>query len=483
MDRHAVALDEATIASTGSTVGATDAGWHECGAAAEALQRCPDAATRHIARAPVRLDVMGGIADYSGGLLLAMPSGEHVCVAVQPRDDDSVVLRPGDGEDMVLPVSLIQTCRAQTDVSPAAAHDALSDSHPHAAVARCLTGALVELLRARPDVDFSRGLTIAATSSGPGCSVDGVASAWVAAALLALAEALGTTLGAQDAGRLCLAVENRWTGSFGGGAAALAALAGRADGLLQIRGDSLTVDGAIPLPEDVTFVGIDCGHLAEGADRKAANVRITAMMGRKLIEVIVAKEPHLHPHWNGRLAHVQVSDYVEHFRDRLPTKVRGKDFLAKFPDPIDSLTRVEADLLYKVRSRTEHHIYEHDRSATFVECLSRAVRLNRPDLYVEAGELMYASHWSYGQRCGLGSIETDALVNLLREQGPASGILGARVSGAGCGGVVVVFTRSGSAARAAVHAAMSEYARRLERTPKLLEGSLPGAMLTGVRTV
>ena len=40
-----------------------------------------------IARAPGRLDVMGGIADYSGSLVLERPIAEGTCAAVQPVDD------------------------------------------------------------------------------------------------------------------------------------------------------------------------------------------------------------------------------------------------------------------------------------------------------------------------------------------------------------------------------------------------------------
>ena len=38
---------------------------------------------------------------------------------------------------------------------------------------------------------------------------------------------------------------------------------------------------------------------------------------------------------------------------------------------------------------------------------------------------MYASHWSYGRRIGLGAPETDLLVRLAREAGPCAGIYGA----------------------------------------------------------
>ena len=39
-----------------------------------------------VARAPGRLDVMGGIADYSGSLVLQMPIAEACHVAVQFRN-------------------------------------------------------------------------------------------------------------------------------------------------------------------------------------------------------------------------------------------------------------------------------------------------------------------------------------------------------------------------------------------------------------
>src|SRR6476469_2267193 len=41
-------------------------------------------------RAPGRLDVMGGIADYSGSLMLELPIAEATLVALQRSDDLSV---------------------------------------------------------------------------------------------------------------------------------------------------------------------------------------------------------------------------------------------------------------------------------------------------------------------------------------------------------------------------------------------------------
>src|SRR4029079_14678327 len=49
-----------------------------------------------VTRAPGRLDVMGGIADYSGALVLEMPIAGATWVTAQPADDASVVIESGD---------------------------------------------------------------------------------------------------------------------------------------------------------------------------------------------------------------------------------------------------------------------------------------------------------------------------------------------------------------------------------------------------
>src|SRR4051812_8040872 len=49
-----------------------------------------------VTRAPGRLDVMGGIADYSGALVLEMPIAAATWVAAQPSDDPEVVIESVD---------------------------------------------------------------------------------------------------------------------------------------------------------------------------------------------------------------------------------------------------------------------------------------------------------------------------------------------------------------------------------------------------
>src|SRR6476659_7867862 len=53
-----------------------------------------------VTRAPGRLDVMGGIADYSGSLVLQLPIRNATLVALQKSDNKEVrVLSPGSGAD------------------------------------------------------------------------------------------------------------------------------------------------------------------------------------------------------------------------------------------------------------------------------------------------------------------------------------------------------------------------------------------------
>jgi galactokinase len=62
-----------------------------------------------VARAPGRLDVMGGIADYSGSLVLEMPLGEATFVALQrdaSRQLRVVSLSEDAGREMTFEMSL-----------------------------------------------------------------------------------------------------------------------------------------------------------------------------------------------------------------------------------------------------------------------------------------------------------------------------------------------------------------------------------------
>jgi L-arabinokinase len=96
---------------------------------------------------------------------------------------------------------------------------------------------------------------------------------------------------------------------------------------------------------------------------------------------------------------------------------------------------------------------------------------------------MYASHWSYGQRCGLGSVETDLLVNLIRQHGTPADIYGAKISGRGCGGVVTVLMRTADRAQEALQQVLETYQARTGQHATLIQGSSPGSLVAGAQRI
>lgn len=92
---------------------------------------------------------------------------------------------------------------------------------------------------------------------------------------------------------------------------------------------------------------------------------------------------------------------------------------------------------------------------------------------------MNASHWSCGQRCGMGSVRANSLVNRLRKAGPAKGIFGARIAGWGCGGMVVALADDSQAAQETIENSLQAYVDDYNMPARILSGSLSGAMVSG----
>lgn len=466
--------------------------WTSSPIVAEVLERLPDSSTRFVACAPGRLDVMGGLADYAGSLVLNMTTADHVCVAVQRRADHdlSIVCTRSSGRDDSKPavIAMSQLCGPEGAAIDVQRGRELVDGSA-ADAPLCVLGALVETLRAKLVPRFDGGLSIVVGSTLNEPAEAGRDAALAAATLVAVGGAYDVTLDPLDVAAVCQRVENDWLCAPVGIADAVSALLGEPYALMELRCEPCTLAGSIRLPDDLVLLGIDSGLTRPDAKVRYERVRTAAFMGRALIDRIIQHQDGHDPHWDGVLARIPVTDYVEWFRDRIPTKLKGNEYLERFGETGDPLTRVDPDFVYKIRSRTEHHIYENDRACRFAECLLRAIRTatvseRQVDLcaaLAEAGELMYASHWSYGQRCGLGSVETDLLVNLIRKHGADADIYGAKITARGCGGVVAVLLRAGDKATAAVNAVVEAYKSQTGRTATLVRGSSPGALVRNVQ--
>lgn len=458
------------------------ADWTGSPAARAALDLLNNGAPRLVARAPCRLDVIGGLSDYAGASVLFTPLEGHDCVAVQLRNDGqlSIVSSERDSKTPTI-IALSDLGEGGHPISAERAGDLLSGDQDR--TVRCVVGVVVEMLRAGMMPDLGDGLSIAVAASPDSGPTTREQDASVAAAtLVSTAAALDISLDPMASAGVCQTVQNQWLDSPVGISEALCALLGKPGTLSNMRCAPLSQTDSLHLPDSTALIAMDCGVIHPDAAQKYKLVRTAAFMGRSLIDRIVRHDQLKEVAWKGHLSDVTIDDYVGKFRDRIPTKMKGGEFLKRFGDTDDALTRIDPNVLYKIRSRTEHHIYEHWRAQQFFEFLRRAVHDGDDGALMEAGELMYASHWSYGQRCGLGSIETDLLVNLIRRQGEAD-VFGAKVTGRGCGGVVAVLTRGTDRADAALEAAAEKYSNQTGLSVRFYRGSTPGALITGAARV
>ncbi|NLX13244.1 MAG: hypothetical protein GXY44_06260 [Phycisphaerales bacterium] len=432
-------------------------------------------------RAPGRLDCLGGMADFSGALALQMPIDRCAHVAVSPRQDQRIFLQTigyqENGPCMIdWPLSLFYnpdgTCVPAQEF---AAHFATCPWAVHVA------GVFWALLASQTIPHFAGGVTLLLHSDIPSETGLAASAAIQVATAKALAGLFDAPLEATQLAGICRIANVDVVGAEPGLVDHLTCLLGEPNTLLQIRCQPNNVLGVLPLPQEVGFAAICTGVRLPIYRQRYADNRATSLIGRFLIEQILRGSGQSGNPTGEYLANISPSEYTRRFRNELPVKLRGRDFLGHFGQPSGFEVQVDPAKIYKVRSRTEHHIYENDRTHRFVERLARARRTGERDALTEAGELMYSSHWSYGQRCGTGSIETDILVNLIREQGPARGLYGAKVTGGGCGGTVAVLMADNETAHAALPEVCEAYTQKTGHTPIILTGSMPGADHFGCR--
>ena len=89
---------------------------------------------------------------------------------------------------------------------------------------------------------------------------------------------------------------------------------------------------------------------------------------------------------------------------------------------------------------------------------------------------MYASHQSY-TALGLNSEGTDLLVDLVRKEGPAGGLFGAKITGGGSGGTVAVLGNQNS--HAAIDRIAKAYVNETGHQPYIFNGSSSGSLAFG----
>ncbi|HEY0737575.1 MAG TPA: galactokinase family protein [Herpetosiphonaceae bacterium] len=439
-----------------------------------------------VARAPGRLDVMGGIADYSGALVLQLPLAVATFVAAQRTDEPQITIRSLiaseiDAEPEVsLPLAALAPDGVALDYSAARS---MFDAEPRRRWAAYVAGVLIVLGRER-GVAFHNGVRLLIDSTVPAGKGVSSSAALEVATMQAICAAYDITLERHELALLCQMVENQVVGAPCGVMDQMASACGEGDRLLALLCQPAELQPAVALPADLEVWGIDSGirHAVSGSDYGA--VRVGAFMGYRIIaelaglpiiqrpdrQVEVADE-----RWRGYLANITPSLWESAYRDQLPIALSGAEFLARYNGTTDAVTQIDPDRVYAVRQPTAHPIYEHHRVQLFRALL--VAPSPGEDQYALLGELMYQSHASY-TACGLGSPGTDRLVELVRAAGPEAGLYGAKITGGGSGGTVAVLARRG--ASAIIRDLAAQYERETGHRTTILSGSSPGATSFGI---
>jgi L-arabinokinase len=468
-------MDETAVSITGTDAGPTadvEAFLRACEGHWPAGQPKPAVVTR----APGRLDCMGGVADYSGALALQMPIERAAFVAAAKREDERfhIASLGWDGQESAAidwPLSIFHQSDGQVVTA-----ETFKENFIDQPWSRHAAGVFFALLESGDVPHFGGGVTMMIRSDIPVNAGLASSAAIQVATARALAALFDVDLSAQAMAAACRTADREVVGTESGLVDHLTCLQGESESLLQIRCQPAEILGTLALPQDVTLAAVDAGFRLPIYRERGAYNRACSVIGKYLIDRILWNAGGVDDPTGGYLANIAPNEYVRRFRNELPVKLRGRELEGWYGLPENLDFKVQADQVYKVRSRTEHHIYENDRTYRFMERLARVRRTGERDALVEAGDLMYASHWSYGQRCGMGSIETDVLVNLIREQGPSQGLFGAKVTGGGCGGAVAVLMSRNPAALEALQSVCRAYADRTGKHPTVLTGSSPGAM-------
>ena len=404
-----------------------------------------ESATIVLSRAPGRLDVLGGVADYSGSLVLELPLAAAALAAAQPTDDGTVVAVSGDLRMMLEVATLVDEPLAELSARFAG---------PTAWGAYVL-GAIALLLR--EERASPGGLRVMVSSDVPQGKGLASSAAIGVAVLQAVAACLGHTADPRRLALISQQAEQLFAGAPCGSMDQMTAAYGERGHLLLLLCRPAEIVRSIPLPAPLAVWGIDSGirHAVAGAAYRRA--RCAAFMGKTLLgcedEYLAALDP------------------SEVDPEQLPERMSGTEFLERHGGVTDPASTVEPDVVYPVRAATLYPLEEQVRVRAFAELLAGSITGERAQLL---GELMYESHLGYS-RCGLGTLGTDELVAAVRQAGWERGLAGARASAGGSGGTVVVLGHGDAEPLVRSIAA--------ELGAGLVGGSSPGAASFGVTTL
>lgn len=415
-------------------------------------KRAVDPANVSTAAMPGIIDVMGGIGEDAGSLVLTAPVGHTIRAAAWPSNDNkiTVALHAAPAHELVsIPANAIASDDGAEVIRKQCRNEKADWAAPlFFAIARAAADGHIP--------DIHNGLHILIADGSPEFADVGRNHVRVATALAACcADGLDHPKRMSFAA-ICADAIDSFSAIRAVRTPLTALTHAPAAPLMQLRfSQPQTLCEPLAMPEGVAIRGLITRLARPTTHQRMVETRTCSEMGHRLILDILRQDGIPFDAANHRLASITPPEFVERYRDRMPSRITRDAFVKQFGTVRgldDSFANPKG--IYKIRSRAEHHIYENKRVHDFVTLIARARRTGGDAALIAAGELMYASHWSHSQRCGIGGVEADRLVKLIRDQGEAVGLYGAKVTGGGLGGELVVLMRNDETANAALHRAV-----------------------------
>src|SRR5215203_5253358 len=433
------------------------------------------------ATAPGRMDVMGGIADYSGSLLLQMPIRQTTTVSIQKRPDGifnfRTQLTKKKATDFIIDLFGLEN-KSLTEAGD------MIRSVPGGDWGVYSLGCFL-VLQKEKGIQLT-GANVFIESNVPWGKGVSSSAALEVATMNALNHLYELSLEKEELAVLAQMAENLVAGAPCGLMDQLSSHLGQKNKLLPLICQPHQVDKPISIPRGINFSGIDSGvrHAVSGASY--TDVRTAAFMSYSIIALSEGATVEDLDHarasadWSrlpfkGFLANIPVPVLEGKYLSLLPGEMSGKEFLFRYKVSIDPVTTIDEQKIYKPLVCGSHPVYENARVNEFKALLkSFKKQANKQASLIQMGNLMMQSHESYSA-VGLGNEYTDKIVEMVRDAGPARGVFGARVSGGGNGGTVCVLSY-GKEGKNAVKEIYHKYKQIKKQKLFFFSGSSHGAL-------